>query len=372
MNRMLIFNQNISGMNPFLFEQLGMEWTLFPEDVPGPWLLSLARRLLKVPHPTTWDSRLHELVRIYGTSARCFTLRSNYAGRIRRKFAGDFDLALQIGGTFDALSAIEDRPTAVFASFNTLLAYREWRPWAPFPDEKAFRKRYELERQLYLRADCILCTNDYVRRSFINDYGVPEEKLAYIGYGANLDPLPAEEKSYNQPLALFVGYDFARKGGPDMVEAFRKVHNVRPEARLRIIGPADLDPHYLGDGIEYLGMVTERAEIRRHLTEASFFVMPSICEPFGLAFLEAMAFGNACIGTRNNAMPEIIEDATTGYLVTAGDVDALAERMMKMFDDRTLRQRMGMTAAQRVGDRFSWELCGKRARKALGRLTTKA
>ena len=56
---------------------------------------------------------------------------------------------------------------------------------------------------------------------------------------------------------------------------------------------------------------------------ADVFVMPTCNEAFGLVFQEAAAAGIPAIGTRLNAIPEIVEDGETGLLVTPGDTSQL-------------------------------------------------
>src|SRR5439155_25412262 len=182
------------------------------------------------------------------------------------------------GGTFDGLTGAPGR-RAAFASFNTSLAYREWPAWAPFADDREFRRWYELERACYHAADCILCTNRYAAASFVRDYGVDPARIRHIGYGVNFDTPPGGAKDHDSPVALFVGFDFERKGGPTLIEAFRRVRREVPWAPLRVIGPADPDERYRAEGVEYLPPVRDRAAMQRPYQEARLFVMPSVCEP---------------------------------------------------------------------------------------------
>ncbi len=363
-------NQDVSGMNPFLFRQLEKEWHVIVEDVPLPKLPPRYIRMMTTFHPRVeeWKSRLNDSVAKYYISERCFKKRSRYARALVAKHKGDFDVAFQISGLFNSFSDMSDRPCVIFCSFNTYLAYTEWRPWAPFESHEEFSRWYALEKELYHRADKILCTNNYVKRSLVEHYGLSRDRLCHIGYGINFDHLPDAEKTYAGKLAVFMGYDFERKGGPTVVEAFRLVLRDVPDARLRIIGPSNLCTKGFPDQIEYLGEIKDRSEIERHFREASFFVMPSVCEPFGLVFLEAMAYKNPCIGSTNDAMPEIIEHGKTGYLVTPGKVDELARHMKHLFCDTGTTQQMGLASFYKVQRDFIWSVCGEKVRRAFSQL----
>ena len=361
--RVLVLNQEVSGMNKFLFRQLQKECSLDIRTIPYPkWPFYWNALKTFRPSRVQWKLRFRQRLNEYYISAGCFKARSAIAHQIATSSSADDQLVFQIGGLFDGLSRLQHRPTALFASFNTSLAYREWKPWAPFSSDAKFQAWFELEKSLYRSAAAILCTNRYVMRSFETDYGVDPHRLHYIGYGVNFDELPTFTKSYGSKIGLFVGYDFERKGGPAVVQAFRKLQTSIPDIRLRILGPDYLDPTYLGPGIEYIPRLKDRALVQNHFKEADFFVMPSVCEPFGLVFLEAMACQNACIGSYRNAMPEFIDHGRTGFLVEPGDIDSLAQYMGQLYRDRDFTASMGTAALERLRTEFTWDVCGARVR----------
>jgi glycosyltransferase involved in cell wall biosynthesis len=151
---------------------------------------------------------------------------------------------------------------------------------------------------------------------------------------------------------LFVGKQFDRKGGPTVVEAFRVLRERHADAELTIVGPAELtvpDP-----GVRVLGRVPPETMSRLY-AEATIFAMPSVYEPFGIAVLEAMANGLPCIVSDACALPEIVEDGRTGFVVSAGDADTLAGRMLELAADGVRSQRFGEAGYRLVRDRFNWD-----------------
>lgn len=369
-----VLNENVSGMNRFLFRELEKEYSLVVRDIPYSDPLRYWRALVTFhPRLPVWKRRFASAQMLYWVSSACFDRRSRRAVHIASENQR-CNAALQIGAMYNGVSQLSGKPRLGFCSWNAYLSHQEWPAWFPCSHERDFLAFYERERNYYQSLDSILCTNQYVMRSLSRDYSLSIDKLVYIGYGANFEEVPASAKSYTSKLALFVGLDFERKGGPMVVEAFKRARQAVPNARLRIIGPAFLDDRFLANGIEHVPTVTNRDLLREHFIEADFFVMPSICEPFGLVFLEAMALKNACIGSRNDAMPEIIEDGRTGFLVDAKDVDGLASYMITLFSHPSVCRELGSAAYDRVRLHFTWDLCGKRVRAAfrdaLGRQTT--
>lgn len=90
-------------------------------------------------------------------------------------------------------------------------------------------------------------------------------------------------------------------------------------------------------------------------SEASIFVMPTIREPFGLAFLEAMAFKLPCIGTDIEAVPEIIEDGKTGFIVPVSSPRILAEKFCFLLENDDLMHEMGEAGFKKIKESFLWE-----------------
>ncbi len=102
--------------------------------------------------------------------------------------------------------------------------------------------------------------------------------------------------------------------------------------------------------VELLGFVDDVASL---LASHAIFALPSVRpEPFGLALVEAMAHGMACVATAAGGPAEIVDDGRTGLLVPPGDALALAGAIQRLWRDRDLRTRLGRAAATEVRSRF--------------------
>ena len=75
--------------------------------------------------------------------------------------------------------------------------------------------------------------------------------------------------------------------------------------------------------------------------QADLFVLPTRDEAFGLAFQEAAAAGLPSIGTRLNAVPELVKDGVSGLLVPPGDRAALAAALDHLLGDAQRRREWG-------------------------------
>lgn len=87
--------------------------------------------------------------------------------------------------------------------------------------------------------------------------------------------------------------------------------------------------------------------------KAGIFVMPSYYETFGISAIEAMAFGLPVVATHAGGLSEVVEDGVTGFLVPPGDSQALAEAIIHLLRDKSLRKSMGEAGRRRVLDEFT-------------------
>jgi glycosyltransferase involved in cell wall biosynthesis len=109
----------------------------------------------------------------------------------------------------------------------------------------------------------------------------------------------------------------------------------------------------MADVVALPGFVTDVASL---LADARIFVLPSVRpEPFGLALVEAMAAGVACIATDAGGPKTIIRPGVTGLLVPPGDVDALSDAIRVLWSDAEQRRSLGAAAAADVRERFTVE-----------------
>jgi glycosyltransferase involved in cell wall biosynthesis len=81
--------------------------------------------------------------------------------------------------------------------------------------------------------------------------------------------------------------------------------------------------------------------------------MPSVGEPFGLVFLEAMAMQLPVVALDNGGTPEVVEHGQTGLLSSPGEVDAVAQHLLTLMRSPDLRAQMGARGRRRVEQHFT-------------------
>ncbi|MBV9603898.1 MAG: glycosyltransferase [Solirubrobacterales bacterium] len=114
----------------------------------------------------------------------------------------------------------------------------------------------------------------------------------------------------------------------------------------------------VADRVRFLGQLPNPEAVAR-AAECDLFVMPGVEEPFGVAFVEAMAAGLPAIGSRGEGGPEDIAAAGPGMvLVEPDDPVGLAGVLDRLTADRGELARLGAAARETVAANFTWERCG--------------
>jgi glycosyltransferase involved in cell wall biosynthesis len=283
--------------------------------------------------------------------------------RLRRS-AADANVVLQLTGWFDPERARSPERSLRAAYHDGNVAAFLRRPDLRI-DPRARRTRAALayERRLHDHTDLILPMSEWLRRSFIEDFDQDPAKVVAVGAGSNVrvsDTLP--DRDFTRMRLLFVGKQFERKGGPQLLRAFAALRARQPEAELWIVGPGDL--RLSQPGVHVHGLVARDA-VTSLYEQATAFALPALYDPFPTAVREAMAYRLPCVTSDAGALPEMVVDGETGYTVAPGDADALAERLLKLADDPSQARAFGDAGRRRFEERFTWDAVAGRILEAI-------
>lgn len=287
--------------------------------------------------------------RAFHTTTWMFRRMSRHARRFIE--GGAFDASIQIQSLFDAHAP--GVPHFVYTDHTHLanLAY-------PHFDRRTLLRGswLALETRAYHSAALVFTRSGNIDRSLVDDYGCAPEKIRCVGAGANVVPgfagagPAAFEAGERSPRILFVGVDWERKGGPELVRAFERVSAEVPGLELVIVG---CEPELDVPGVQVVGRVAREA-LHAHYERASIFCLPTRREPYGVALVEAMHFGLPIVATRVGAVPEIVAEGETGLLVEPGAVDELAEALGELARDPKRCSDMGLRGQRRARRVFTW------------------
>ena len=231
-------------------------------------------------------------------------------------------------------------------------------------DDRYLLGPFRYADRLFMRGvDTVIAISDAVRE-FHARAGLPREKLVTIHYGLDAVPSAPSEVTPDDvgvppeaPLVLAIGRLIEQKDHATLVEAFGRIHEAFPSARLALLGwgrlESEIRSRVRGLGLEARVLVLGRVEPREWLARADVFVHTSRWEGFGMVLLEAMLASLPVVATAVSAVPEIVVDRETGLLVPAGDAAAVANALAQLLADPALRQRYGAEGRRRALSQFS-------------------
>jgi len=183
------------------------------------------------------------------------------------------------------------------------------------------------------------------------DYGTGSGPVA-PSLTSNLPPPPSG------PLkVLWVGNVNVRKGIQYVVEAARMLDHQPVE--FIVAGEIGVPRKVIDSSpgnIQWLGPLP-RPEAQRLYEDAGVFVLPTLSDGFAMSQLEALANGVPVIVTANCG--RVVEDGKSGFVVSHGDVDALASVIRRFIYDRSLSSRMSEECRKRATD-FTLDAYGSR------------
>jgi len=231
-----------------------------------------------------------------------------------------------------------------------------------------FRKR--LRGVFDTWGDRVIAISDAVRRHLIDDLGVREGRIALVYSGVDAErfarPVSAADiESVRRRLGIgsgpiigTIGRLSPVKGHRSLIEAMALLRARRPDIRALLVGSgperaalgALVSRHGLGDAVFF---VDSAVDTRGYLPLMDVFVFPSLKEGLGIALLEAMAAGKACVSSRIGGISDIVRDGVDGVLVGAGDASAIARAVESLIADPVRRAALGEEARRAVRERFT-------------------
>jgi glycosyltransferase involved in cell wall biosynthesis len=243
---------------------------------------------------------------------------------------------------------------------------REVRRWpgaidgAPHQEPPWKRRRKDAELGLATR---VSVASAFTRAS-LERAGVAAP-VAVTPYGFPVELFPARTTRPSGPFTvLAVGAQSLTKGTPDLLEAWKRA--AIPGGQLHLIGAMRLAKSFLDGyaGLFHHAAHVPRSELAARYASADLLAFPTLADGFGLVMQEAMCCGTPVVTTSCGGGPECITDGRDGWLVPAGDVDALAERLRACAAERDRLFEVGQAARARA-ERWTWREAGASLARAL-------
>lgn len=204
--------------------------------------------------------------------------------------------------------------------------------------KKGLALRKWIFRTTFLMADAAVAISNSVKDSLVEYLGLPGSRIAVIYNGAILERFHRGRTEGGKTLRLiYVGRLIEEKGVQTILQALGYLRDA--DCRLTIVGDGDyraplqaiakeLD---IDSRVQFLGT---RDDVPELLADSDVFVhLPDCAEGFGIAVVEAMASGLICVCGDRGALPEIVRDGSSGFIVEKNDPERLAQLLRAIAED---------------------------------------
>jgi starch synthase len=268
-----------------------------------------------------------------------------------------------------SLRRMRATPSIVSIDCTQSLASLEARPGI---ERSSYRPNIARDGIVFRAARAIVATSEWAAGDLRRVYPESAEKVTVMPYPAPLgafDPQWIEERhrqARDRARVLFIGGDFVRKGGIALLDAWRAAR-LWESAELRLVTNYPVPEPLMSPGVTLVRNVAAySAEWTEEWRRADLFAMPTASEAFGMVYQEAAAAGVPCVGSRINAIPEIVEDGVTGILVAPGAAAELVAALRALIDSSGLRREMGRAARARMERTGAPELYARKLGAVIG------
>lgn len=241
-----------------------------------------------------------------------------------------------------------------------------------------FAKGYNLKCKLFdmiflsrrKHDDVVVLTKSTLATDFVHGKGFAEVTTVGVGldldnFGENINRESDKTDASVDRNILYVGKLEERRNVYFLVEVFRKIHKVDSNLKLVIIGNGEREykEKFLNSIKEELKLgniiYKEKAsqiELVEYYKAASFFLLASNYEIFGMVLLEAMYFGVPVISSNNGGSCTLIEDGYNGFVIDKFDSSVWAGCILSAMQNEHLLEEMKVNARKTIEERFMWNV----------------
>ena len=295
-----------------------------------------------------------------------------YASIFARKLRGkEYDLIFAPAGYTEFAFLKTDLPI-VYCCDSTITQLIDYYPGLSGLLAVSKQELAYIEQRAIDRANLLIYSSHWAAQSAILDFKAPPEKVEVVPFGANFPVvLPREEifaHAHNTRCQLlFVGVEWARKGGKIAFETLLALNRLGIDAHLTICGcvpPAGFEHEKL-TVIPFLDK-NQPDELNRMVQlykNADFFLLPTRAECAAIAFCEASSFGVPSFTTDTGGIADFVVDGVNGYRLSleAGG-EEFAHAIKQVFDNKPLYKQLRVSSRDLYEQKLNWQAWGQHVR----------
>lgn len=221
-------------------------------------------------------------------------------------------------------------------------------------------------KRAIMRARKVIAVSAFTKTDILSTYNIPSQKVL-VTYEAGIEKVDQqstlsdihEKYGIIEPYVLYVGNAYPHKNLELLIEAFQSAHVKKQGYSLVLVGKDDFFYSRISASIGEDSQKTifilhnvDDEELEQLYAHAHVYIFPSLYEGFGLPPLEAMAYGVPVAASDHPCLQEVC--GTAAYYFDAKDQHALAEALLRVMQDESLRTKLIKNGYKNI-QRFSWK-----------------
>lgn len=254
-------------------------------------------------------------------------------------------------GTYDIRAS--SKPSFIFVD-NSFDLWETYSSAARAISQRRLDGLRNLEHRALRSASHIFTIGEHVAENIKERCGITDTNITAVGSGmGSITPWHGEKNYSNGELLIVAKLRPWDKGLKSLIEAFSIARRARPDLHLTVIGGQSLKELDGINGIRATGWLEQR-ELQEIFQQASLFVMPARYEPWGLAYLEALACRTPIMGLPRLSFPELSGHGQHGFLLKSDSPDELSHSILQALADPDHLQEMGNKGQKACLERYQW------------------
>lgn len=295
-----------------------------------------------------------------------------YAKEVQARTGDSFDVIFSPGTV--PLAYLSGDVPRVFWTDATFAGMAGYYPEFSSLSRSTIRNGHRMEQAALRSAALCVYSSDWAAHTAVAEYQARPDRIAVVPFGANLGSPPSraeaeeivERRDRSRCDLLFIGRDWARKGGAMAVAVARELHERSIPVRLTTVGSSPDDPSLSPPYVRHLGPVDKTSgdgiqKLTKLLREATFLILPSVAECTPIVLSEANAFGVPCLAIDTGGVGDVLEAGRNGWLFAPEDrAEAWADVITRLMASEDGYRAVCRTSRETYDRDLNWDTATRR------------